>query len=255
MSTSRLPHPLIPAFLVAAFASACAPPPAAPPPPLAPRASLRAPASAPAPAPSPPAPPPALADLAPRLAPALAVEAPAAAKSAPDPADAPSPPALLKDLAPRLPNGLFNPMPGGILAGYRADTGLDIAGFRRPVHALASGTLDYSEAGHTLWTSKSDSPYCVRLALDAPIPWKGRRITHVYYAHLHAIEHHQPEGAPRTRVQGGERLGVSGIANGSPHLHLGLLLDGRVDQSWGTFLLEDEVREVLGGYRKGFTLR
>src|SRR5262245_34451427 len=29
---------------------------------------------------------------------------------------------------PPLPGGLHNPMPGGIFAGYRADTGLDIAG-------------------------------------------------------------------------------------------------------------------------------
>jgi hypothetical protein len=161
-----------------------------------------------------------------------------------------------KERSPQLLNGLFNPMPGGILAGYRADTGLDIAGFRRPVHAIAGGSLDYSEPGHTLWTGRNDSPYCVRLRLDVPIPWRGREITHVYYAHLHEIVHRQPEGAAeRIRVEGGERLGTSGTANGSPHLHLGLLLDGEVDQAWGTYLLEDEVREVLGGYQKGTTLR
>jgi murein DD-endopeptidase MepM/ murein hydrolase activator NlpD len=146
-------------------------------------------------------------------------------------------------------------MPGGVFAGYRADTGLDIAGNRKPVYAIASGTLDYSEAGHTLWTGPRDTPYCVRFELDEPIPWNGRKITHVYYAHLSELEYQQPEGTKeRIHVEGGERLGVSGVANGSPHLHIGLLLDGEVEQYRGTFLLEDEIRQVLGGYRKGAKL-
>jgi hypothetical protein len=33
------------------------------------------------------------------------------------------------------------------------------------------------------------------------------------------------------------------------HLHLGLLEDGDTSQSWGTYLREDEVREVLCGLR------
>jgi murein DD-endopeptidase MepM/ murein hydrolase activator NlpD len=147
-------------------------------------------------------------------------------------------------------------MPGGFMAGYRGDTGLDIAGNRLPVYAIAAGTLDYAEPGHTVWTGPRDTPNCVRIELDAPILWKGRRITHVYYAHLSELALHQPEGSPtRLRVQAGERLGVSGVANGSPHLHLGFLLDGEVEQTWGTYLLEDEIREVLGGYRRGAPVR
>jgi len=149
-----------------------------------------------------------------------------------------------------LPNGLYNPMPGGVMAGYRGDTGLDIAGNRQPVYAIAAGTLDYSEPGHTLWTGPGDTANTVRLRLDEPIPYRGRRITHVWYAHLSALQHHQPEGAAeRIRIAAGEQLGISGVANGSPHLHLGLLLDDDVTQYWGTYLLEDQVREVLGGYR------
>ena len=150
----------------------------------------------------------------------------------------------------RLASGHFSPMPGGVLAGYAADTGLDIAGLPRPVYALAPGRLDYAEAGHTLWTGPRDTPYCVRVELDEPIPWRGRRITHVWYAHLSALEREQAEGAPaRAHVDGGERLGLSGVARGSPHLHLGMLLDGDVSQAWGTFLSEAEIREVLGGLR------
>src|SRR5688500_15364367 len=33
----------------------------------------------------------------------------------------------------QLPNGLYNPMPNGVMAGYAADTGLDIAGYHLPV--------------------------------------------------------------------------------------------------------------------------
>ncbi len=143
-------------------------------------------------------------------------------------------------------------MPGGVIAGYQADTGLDIAGSPRPVYALAAGTLDYSEPGHTLWTGPSDTANCVRFELDEPIPYKGRKITHVYYAHLSRLATLQHEGeAPRRHVEAGEMLGVSGVARHSPHLHIGLLLDGEVEQYWGTFLLADEIRRVLGGYRNG----
>lgn len=144
-------------------------------------------------------------------------------------------------------------MPGGVIAGYQADTGLDIAGTPRPVFAIAAGTLDYSEPGHTLWTGPSDTANCVRFELDIPIPYKGRRITHVYYAHLSRLETLQREGeGTRRHVEAGEVLGVSGQARHSPHLHIGLLLDGNVEQAeWGTFLLADQIRAVLGGFRNG----
>jgi hypothetical protein len=146
-------------------------------------------------------------------------------------------------------------MPGGVFAGYRADTGLDIAGSPRPVHAIAAGTLDYSEPGHTLWVGPRDTANTIRIELDEPIPFEGRRVTHVWYAHLSALERIQREGdLPRARVAAGDKLGVSGRANGSPHLHIGMLLDGEVEQRWGTFLLEDDVRKVLGGYRTGARL-
>ncbi|MEP7120753.1 MAG: hypothetical protein ABJE95_07585 [Byssovorax sp.] len=175
--------------------------------------------------------------------------APVAVPVPPVPASPPEPEGPLSHA---LPSGFYNPMPGGVMAGYQADTGLDIAGSPRPVFALASGTLDYSEPGHTLWTGTSDTANCVRFQLDAPIPWKGRQITHVYYAHLSKLAHLQPVGTtPRRHVEAGELVGTSGIANHSPHLHIGFLLDGEVEQYWGTFLLADEIRKVIGGYRNG----
>lgn len=148
---------------------------------------------------------------------------------------------------PRLPGGLVSPMPGAFVAGYPADTGLDLAGIRLPVYAIASGTVDYAERGHSAWSSPRDSPFAVRIELDDPIPHRGRLVTHVWYAHLEDVAFEQAEGAsPRRRVEAGERLGTSGVARGAWHLHLGLLLDGDVSQAWGTFLPEDAVREVLG---------
>lgn len=144
-------------------------------------------------------------------------------------------------------------MPGGIFGGYQGDTGLDIAGDRLEVFAVASGTLDYSERGHTIWTRGRDTPLSVRIELDEPIPWGNQRITHMYYTHLSRLESEQPEGARvRRHVVAGERIGVSGVGNGVPHLHLGLLLDGQVEQdSWTYILREGDVRKVLGGYKNG----
>ncbi|MEO7095813.1 MAG: M23 family metallopeptidase [Polyangiales bacterium] len=150
----------------------------------------------------------------------------------------------------------FNPLPKGVFSGYNGDTGLDIASPPRPVYAIAAGTLDYSEEGHTRWTGKSDTPNSIRIALDAPVAWKGHRITHLYYTHLSALAVVQPEGSStRHHVRAGEPIGTSGQANGMPHLHLGMLLDDRVEQDeWGTFLLEGEIRTVLGGYKNGEVL-
>ena len=155
----------------------------------------------------------------------------------------------------RLDGGLFSPMPGGIVGGYPADTGLDIAGFRLPVYALASGTLIYSEKGHTRWSTDDNA---VLLRLDEPIaaPPTGdgepRWVTHVWYAHLSQLRYRQSGDARRPqRVEGGALLGISGIANRSPHLHLGLLLDGVTDQRAGSYLRDDECRALLGALRRG----
>ncbi len=156
-----------------------------------------------------------------------------------------------------LRSGLANPFPGGTMAGYAGDTGLDISGVKKPVFALASGTVDYSEWGHTLWRGPKDTAFCIRVTLDKPIPFSNGRasgkITHVYYAHLSALEFTQAEHAEAPRhVSAGEKLGTSGIANGSPHLHVGLLLDGHVEQDdWKFILTESEVRKVLGDYKAG----
>jgi murein DD-endopeptidase MepM/ murein hydrolase activator NlpD len=183
---------------------------------------------------------------------ALVASAGCQAASAATPPDAGSPvrsPALKN---PRL----RSPMPGGYLGGWQGDTGLDIAGDHLPVYAIAAGTLDYSERGHTLWTRGRDTPFSVRIALDEPIPWGERKVTHVYYTHLSRLETEQAEDAGvKKHVDAGEKIGVSGIGNGTPHLHLGLLLDNEVEQdSWTFILREQEIRKVMGGYGNGSLL-
>jgi len=144
-------------------------------------------------------------------------------------------------------------MPGGFLGGWQGDTGLDIAGDHLPVYALAAGTLDYSERGHTLWTRGRDTPFSVRIKLDEPIAWGSQKVTHLYYTHLSKLTSEQAEGATeRKHVEAGEQIGVSGIGNGVPHLHLGLLLDDQVEQdSWTYILREEAIRKVMGGYKNG----
>ncbi len=177
------------------------------------------------------------------------------AAGAAEPTDRAAPAARAPELGRN--KALRNPLPGGQVAGYAGDTGLDIGAQRAPVYAIAAGTLDYSEPGHTRWRGKGDTPNSVRLALDQPIPWRGRSITHVYYTHLSKLDLEQAEGSERRiHVEAGQRLGLSGVGNGVPHLHLGLLLDGRVTQdSWDFILREGDVRAVLGGYKNGEALR
>jgi murein DD-endopeptidase MepM/ murein hydrolase activator NlpD len=191
---------------------------------------------------------------------ALSFFLPLAAAGAPA---APTAPAAAAPMAPRLKNAaLASPMPKGWLGGWGGDTGLDIAGDHLEVFALAAGSLDYSEWGHTRWTTGKDTAFSVRLALDEPIAWKGsgghpdRRITHVYYTHMSKVETLQREGSGvKKHVVAGERIGVSGIGNGTPHLHLGLLLDNEVEQdSWEFILREHEVRKVFGDYKNGTRL-
>lgn len=144
-------------------------------------------------------------------------------------------------------------MPGGYIGGWFGDTGLDIAGNHLPVHAILAGTIDYAERGHTLWMTAPDTPLSVRIRLDEPVPWKGRRVTHVYYTHMSRLEFEQAEGAEvRRHVDAGELIGTSGVGNGVAHLHLGVLMDGLVEQdSWAGILREDDIRKLFGGYRNG----
>jgi murein DD-endopeptidase MepM/ murein hydrolase activator NlpD len=150
---------------------------------------------------------------------------------------------------------LVAPIQKGSFAGYPGDTGLDIAATHAPVYAIAAGTLEYSENGHTRWTNRNqgDTPGSVRLRLNVPIPWRNHTITHVYYTHMSKLALAKAEGdSQHVQVEAGAELGISGMARGMPHLHIGLLLDNNVEQAtWDSLLTEGEIRQVFGGYRNG----
>jgi murein DD-endopeptidase MepM/ murein hydrolase activator NlpD len=173
---------------------------------------------------------------------------------------APPPSAAVPDVAPSslrvagssvLRNDAFrSPLPGGVFAGYAGDTGLDIAENRKPVFAIADGILEYSEQGHTRWVGKGDTPGSVRIRLDRPVAFHTRTITHVYYTHMSKLTFAKSEtDRAEVHIQSGAQIGVSGVGRGMPHLHIGLLLEGRVEQdSWDSLLTENQIREVFGGY-------
>lgn len=124
-----------------------------------------------------------------------------------------------------LRNGWCAPVGQGVLAGYVGDTGLDILADRAPVFAVAGGTLEYAERGHTRWTSPPDTPLSARVKLDTPMITKQCTVTNVYYARMSALALEQAEGAPSPlHLQRGVRIGTTGIGNRVPHLHIGLLL-------------------------------
>jgi murein DD-endopeptidase MepM/ murein hydrolase activator NlpD len=179
-------------------------------------------------------------------------------------ATAPLAPVVATPAVPELPRSsalknarLCSPLPGGQFAGYAGDTGLDIAGRSLTVFAVAAGTIEYSEHGHTVWTGGGDTPNSVRVRLDVPIVVErygkaAPAITHMYYTHLAKLRFGVAEGQTDNalHVDCGEALGISGIGNGLPHLHLGLLLGNDTSQtSWANILREDEVRSALGGYK------
>lgn len=191
---------------------------------------------------------------APVAVPIVLPPAPEVATTPTPPPKPPEPPPDPATLSRPLKNAaLRDPMPGGSIGGWGGDTGLDIAGDHLPLYAIADGTLDYAEWGHTRWTTGKDTAFSVRLKLDTPLTWGTQKITHVYYTHMSSVTFPQAEGAAeRKHVVAGEQIGVSGIGNGTPHLHLGLLLDDQVEQdSWDFILREHEVRKVLGGYKNG----
>lgn len=155
-----------------------------------------------------------------------------------------------------LKNGWCAPVVEGVFAGYVGDTGLDLLADKKGVVAVADGVLEYAEHGHTRWTSPPDTPNSARIRLDVPLVTKKCRVTHVYYTHMSELSVHQPadDAAPQ-RIGRGDRIGLTGIGNRVPHLHLGLICEGRVAQeTWDDILREDEVRAALGGYLNGARL-
>lgn len=96
-----------------------------------------------------------------------------------------------------------------------------------PVFSPVSGSIVYSEAGHTRNTEDSmrtvpghQPQYSVLIKLDKPIDYNGRTYSMVYMTHLGGLSGLKPGDRVSTETQ----LGISGTAV-APHIHLGLIGD------------------------------
>jgi len=139
-------------------------------------------------------------------------------------------------------------------SGYAADSGLDIyAPEGTPVFSIGSGTIVYSERGHTPWgTTKMvgiDTPYSMLVKLDKPLTKNGQvlktsngqPVQYIWYTHMLKLKYHVKNG--EKRIEDGELVGLSGTGNKVPHLHLGLL--SHRSQKAGTFLKMGAVNRFL----------
>ena len=127
-------------------------------------------------------------------------------------------------------HGLIVPVPGATAAAngaYAADTGIDIlVPVGSPVVAAASGTIVYSERGHTPWNTPPDTPNSVLMALDRPIPYQGREYGLLWYTHLSRLRFQVPDGSGHgPHLSQGDLVGWSGVGNRVPHVHMGIAAD------------------------------
>lgn len=141
-------------------------------------------------------------------------------------------------------SGLYCPI-SGIDAGYKSDTGLDIsAKVGTPVYAVADATIEYSEYGHTKWTSKNDTAYSVNIKLDKPVTINGTVYRYVYYTHLSKLVYSKKDGSTTViKVHKGDLIGYSGTANNSPHLHI-TFYDSRSSNQ--KYLSMEATRQLFG---------
>jgi murein DD-endopeptidase MepM/ murein hydrolase activator NlpD len=167
------------------------------------------------------------------------------------------------------PYGLIKPVLTGKEAGYgeetfdkpqtpyhRSDSGLDIStNIGTPSVAAADGTVVYSELGHTSWKRQDpntgeyiDTPYSVLIKLDKPITYKDGRIGYyLYYTHLSKLEFEKHSSDKKEiHVNQGDVIGYTGIANNSPHLHIGIIIEKKQKNYPTDYFSMPEVREMIG---------
>lgn len=108
--------------------------------------------------------------------------------------------------------GYSLPVIGGKPSPYVGDDGLDIhTPVGSPVMSISDGTVVYSDpSGHTLEEGPGNTTGAVRIA--------NTDGTQAVYFHLSSLA----GLAPGQQVSAGQVVGASGIANGVPHVHVGL---------------------------------
>ena len=151
--------------------------------------------------------------------------------------------------------GVVNPIPSQNIAsnkgGYAADTGLDILtpiGSR--VVSPVSGILEYAEKGHVRQMGQDANPnlpgmqdqHSVRIKLDKPFTFAGKKVNFFYATHLYQLNN-SIANKSGTKITAGDFLGLSGVANKVPHVHVGFVQD----REQNSFLNYRQVISLLSG--------
>lgn len=151
--------------------------------------------------------------------------------------------------------GVVNPVPSQNISrnkgGYAADTGLDILtpiGSR--VVSPVSGTIEYAEKGHVRQMGQDANPnmpgmqhqHSVRIRLDKPFKFGGKEIKFFYATHLYKLNN-SIANKSNIKISPGDLLGLSGVANNVPHVHVGFV----EDRDQNSFLNYQQVKSLLSG--------
>jgi hypothetical protein len=153
------------------------------------------------------------------------------------------------------PTGIVNPVPSQNIArntgGYAADTGLDIS---TPVGSNVvspiSGTLEYAEKGHVRQMGQDANPlmpgkqdqHSVRIKLDKPFMYAGKQVNYFYATHLYELAANL-KNKSNIKINAGDFIGKSGVANNAPHVHVGFV----EDREQTKYLNYTEVKSLLTG--------
>lgn len=151
--------------------------------------------------------------------------------------------------------GVVNPVPSQKISsnkgGYAADTGLDIlTPIGSKVVSSVDGILEYAEKGHVAQMGQDANPnmgghqdqHSVRIKLDKPFSYKGKKVNFFYATHLYELDS-RVKDKKGIKIAAGTPLGLSGVANKVPHIHVGYV----EDREQNKFLNYLDVRSLLSG--------
>jgi len=113
-----------------------------------------------------------------------------------------------------------------------------------------SGIIEYAEKGHVRQMGQDANPnmpgmqdqHSIRIKLDTPFKFAGKQVNFFYATHLYQLN---PSIANKSgvKINAGDLLGLSGVANNVPHVHVGFV----EDRNQNSFLNYQQVRSLLSG--------
>ncbi len=114
-------------------------------------------------------------------------------------------------------------------SGSYEHNGIDIIDhFGTPIYAPVSGTLIYSEYGHTKNDGADENPYSMKIKLNETITIDGINVSYIFLTHFSGLMYNCADESDCSReIKQGELIGFTGNAAGSadelgwaPHLHM-----------------------------------